>query len=397
MSAADSVRACLGAQRGAALPLTLLSLLILSVLIVAFSMLAATEPTIAGNHLMTAQARALAEAGVERALWALGNPAAPGGLPDPLPAAVPAPYDGSHLVPVSAGATPIGGFQVTVASGASAAEREITAEGWAPAGGTASGRARQRIVATAVRLRFPDPPAAVSVRGRLEVTGAAQVDGSADGSCGAKAGTFSTGVTAAAAPAEIWGRDGNAVPNEAADARQNEPVAALDPHVWTPADLDALKAAARARGAYYRGAVTFDAGHPLPDGLVFVDTVTGRHADATTPEAELASVTLRGGAAADPSGVSRGWLVVNGALAVTGDVRMRGFIYVVDSLAWAGTGQLAGALMTLNIRDAAPATIHGDPAGRARIEWSCDEARTGGGRVPQTWFIKPGTYLAVAG
>ncbi|MEK7838438.1 MAG: PilX N-terminal domain-containing pilus assembly protein, partial [candidate division NC10 bacterium] len=87
----------LSGQRGIALPMALIALLILTALVVAFSVLSTSEPTIAANHLRVAQARALAEAGVERAVWALTNSTATGGLLDPLPSPVPAPYDGSQL------------------------------------------------------------------------------------------------------------------------------------------------------------------------------------------------------------------------------------------------------------------------------------------------------------
>ncbi|PYM71993.1 MAG: hypothetical protein DME10_14190, partial [Candidatus Rokuibacteriota bacterium] len=58
-------------QRGIALPMALMILMILSVLIAAFSMLAASEPVLATNQLQVAQARAVAESGLERAIWAL--------------------------------------------------------------------------------------------------------------------------------------------------------------------------------------------------------------------------------------------------------------------------------------------------------------------------------------
>lgn len=49
-----------------------------------------------------AQARAVAESGVERAIWALNHPTDPNGLATPLPAAtVPAPYDSSTGIPIS--------------------------------------------------------------------------------------------------------------------------------------------------------------------------------------------------------------------------------------------------------------------------------------------------------
>jgi len=73
-----------GSQRGVALPMALLTMLILSALIIAFSMMAASEPLLANNQLQVAQARAVAESGVERAVWALNNPANANGIPNPL-------------------------------------------------------------------------------------------------------------------------------------------------------------------------------------------------------------------------------------------------------------------------------------------------------------------------
>jgi Tfp pilus assembly protein PilX len=78
-------------QQGIALPMALLTLLILSTLAIAFAVLATSEPLIATNQKMVAQARAVAESGLERAIWALNNPANANGLAAPLPTPVPAP------------------------------------------------------------------------------------------------------------------------------------------------------------------------------------------------------------------------------------------------------------------------------------------------------------------
>ncbi|PYN08172.1 MAG: hypothetical protein DME02_08820 [Candidatus Rokuibacteriota bacterium] len=90
-----------------------------------------TEPVIAANHMANAQARAIAESGVERTLWALTkgetDPAANGALIDPLPAPVPAPYDGSQLVNLG-----VGEFKVTVTNGPAVNERTIEAVGYVP-------------------------------------------------------------------------------------------------------------------------------------------------------------------------------------------------------------------------------------------------------------------------
>src|SRR5687768_3988436 len=89
-------------ERGVALPMAMMTLLLLTTLMLAFAVLSQTEPIIAANQLRVAQARALAESGFERALWALRNPADANGLASPLPLANPgvatstavAPYDG---------------------------------------------------------------------------------------------------------------------------------------------------------------------------------------------------------------------------------------------------------------------------------------------------------------
>src|SRR5262245_43923226 len=152
-----AIRSLLASERGVALPMAVLALMILSVLIVGFSVLSASEPTIANNHLQVAQARALAETGIEQAIWALNNPADPKGLPasSPLPAnwTVVAPYNGSQLVMVSNSGTNVGGFRVTVTAAASKAELNISAVGWVP-DETATRKAHQRVTVTVFNPQF---------------------------------------------------------------------------------------------------------------------------------------------------------------------------------------------------------------------------------------------------
>src|SRR2546425_2675797 len=91
-----------GSDAGIVVPMTLITALTVAVL--AFT---STEPFIASNQMANAQARAITESGLERALWALtkgeANPAASGALADPLPNPVPVPYDGSQYVAVGVG------------------------------------------------------------------------------------------------------------------------------------------------------------------------------------------------------------------------------------------------------------------------------------------------------
>src|SRR5207245_7028043 len=58
-------------EQGIAFPMALIVMAILGALMAAFAVLATSEPQIASNQMHSVQARALAESGVARALWAL--------------------------------------------------------------------------------------------------------------------------------------------------------------------------------------------------------------------------------------------------------------------------------------------------------------------------------------
>src|ERR1700752_588634 len=82
-------------QRGIALPLALMVLLLLTSLTLAFIGLGSNEPTIAANLRGGEQALALAEAGVEPGLWALANSLAIGWT---NPAQIPPAYNNGQLL-----------------------------------------------------------------------------------------------------------------------------------------------------------------------------------------------------------------------------------------------------------------------------------------------------------
>ena len=396
----------LSGQRGIALPMALIALLILTALVVAFSVLSTSEPTIAANHLRVAQARALAEAGVERAAWALTNKDATGGLADPLPSIVPAPYDGSVLVPVLVGATQVGGFRVTVASGAQSNERTVAAVGWVPTDASSDGRtkAHQRITATLAKIRFLDPPCALCVRGDLDIGGNSTVDSRSDTSCGNKSGTITTGATTiGSGAADVWGADGNSTRNQTgtappADIVNGYSTASFDSYLFTSSDLDALKAIAKARGTYYQGSVTFNSSNQMPNGIIFVDTTTGNNITASTPTSEFASLSIHGGAPADASGIFSGWIISNGGINISGDFRMHGMVYAVNDISYTGTGtgEIVGQMISQNIRDTVATSIDTNTGGNAAVIYNCAYAKTGGGQIPQSWFVKAGTYKEVA-
>ena len=96
-------------ERGIALPMALLALLILSTLVISFALLATSEPLISTNQKMVAQARAVAESGLERAIWALNNPGDLNGIPEAGP--VPALYNdivAGPGIPITVNGTQIG-------------------------------------------------------------------------------------------------------------------------------------------------------------------------------------------------------------------------------------------------------------------------------------------------
>ena len=389
-------------QRGIALPMALMILMILSVLIAAFSMLAASEPVLATNQLQVAQARAVAESGLERAIWALNNPGDPAGIPNPLVMAA-APYDGSTAVPVSVNGAQIGTFTVSVTNGATSNERNVVATAWGIAGSGTVLKAKQKITATVYQIRFLDPPAALVVRGEISAGGNSNVDSRSDTSCGNKAGTWSNGVTTIGGSATIYGHDGDNVANQGGDAVQNVLNSAFDPYTYSNSELSALKALAKAQGTYYQGTVSFNASTRLPNGIIYVDTVSGQNIDLnganTTPTSDFASVDIHGNAPADASGIFSGWLIVAGSLSISGNFQMHGMIYVQNDLTYTGTGtgQIDGAIISQNIRDVSATTIDTNTGGNAAIIYNCNYAKYGGGQVPQTWTIESGTYKEISG
>ena len=401
-------------QRGVALPMALLALLILSTLVISFALLATSEPLIATNQKLVAQARAVTESGLEQAIWALNNPADLNGLPTPLPGPVPAPYDGSAPIPISVNGTQIGVVFVTVTNGINPNERNVVAVGWAPTNAGSGSKAHQKIQATVSRFIFSasPPPAALTVQGQINITGNTNIDSRPDQSCGAKDGTWSVGATAVGGSGDVYGADGNNTAGQSAlsgitDVKQNVPTSAFAPFLLKNQDLNSLKAMAKAAGTYYAGAgvssLTFNAGNQLPNGIIFVDTVSGLNVDVnganTTATSDLASVSIHGNAPADPSGIFRGMIIVAGTLSISGDFHARGMVYAVNDLIYMGTGTglIEGAVMSQNIRDVSSTTIDTNTGGNSSIIYNCGYASNPGGQMPQGFTVQPGTYKEVSG
>jgi hypothetical protein len=445
--AMTNARRFLNDERGAALPIAMLALIILSALIIGFSVMASTEPTIANNQLKVAQARAVAEAGIEQAVWALNNPTEDKGmcpgtidggncLP-PVPAlwTPPERYGGNQPVSVATGGAGGGVFKITVAAATTPtlppecpplliSELCIVSRGFAP-NDTATNKAVQKIAVKVFnpKFLFKDPPAALSVRGELDAGGTSLINSRSDKTCGAKDGTFTTGNTAISGTADIYGADGDdkAQPKPAGtpydpsnptgvyDALQAVPTSTFDQYIWTNADIDALRAYAIANNGrpgvtYLQGSVTFDSSNQIPEGLVFVDTVSGN--DITqegvtppTPPPDFANVAIHGNAGSGDDGVFSGLLFVNGTLSIDGSFAMHGFAYAQNDISYhgIGTGGVWGAMMSRNIRDLSSTSIDSDLLGQSLINYNCGYIKTGGDKLPKSWSLEAGTYKELSG
>jgi hypothetical protein len=387
----DGTAGLLGNQRGVAVPLALITLLVLAALLLELSAMSATEPSIAANQLRSTQAAALADAGLERAIWALAHPRSAQGLADPLPALIPPPYDGSFLVSVTEAGVGRGGFRLTVAPSGGGNERDILAVGWTPTDdpGDARAKARHRLVATIMRIRAPADaaPCALCALGDLQVPAGAAADARDDTTCGAKLGAWTSGTAVMGPGAEIWGADGNALSNQPGDIAQLQPAEGADAWAFTSGELAALRRLAQSRGTYYRGSVAFD-GASLPrDGLVFVDTVSGAPISDATLDTDLARVVVGGGA-----GVFRGWMIVSGTLEISGNARLRGLAYALDGFAYrgAGPGGVEGQVVARGLRGGV--TVIQRTGGGPAIRFDCAAARSGDGLISFGWMLKPGSY-----
>jgi len=384
-------------ERGVAFPMALIVVAILSALMAAFAGLSMSEPQIASNQAASAQARALAESGVERALWALtkgeSTPGAPGAIANPLPSPLPAPYDGSQFVQV--GAT--GGFFVTVAPGAQANERIVTAVGYVPDATRPIAVKKIRTVVT--RVKWLDPPCAVCAGGEepagfpteLRIGGAANISAN-------NAAAFCAGVTPTAAAASRGAIMTNGTPdiNAPPDGQalwQNVPAENFSSFLFSDADIAVLKSLARARGTYYQGSQDWTS--PPPDGIVFVDTVSGNPLTDSSPSSDLITVDMHGNWTQGWSG----WLIVAGSVQISGDITMSGLVYAQNDLTFhgIGAGGITGAMISTNRRDTSSTNIDAEDTGNAPIRYDCKKVRNGGGAVTQNWFVKPGTYQEPSG
>jgi len=405
-------------QSGLAVPMALVVLVVLAGLMISFTMLSQSEPVIANNQNRGVVTRALAESGVERAIWALT-------VGSGVTGGVDAPGNGVAAGPPYNGATYIalgnGGFTVKI-TGANATGTEVTVEavGWMP-DNSSTNNAHRKI--TANLMRFPNfgfnAPCALCVKGDLEVKGSSTIDARTDTTCGRKYGTYTAGGTCIGGGncngnnGSIWGAvDNNNTKNEATDIVTNAPAANFDAFTFSDQQLAVLKQMAKTSGTYigpgspptgsatWTGTVTFNSSNQLTkDGIVFIDTISGNSPIASNPS-DYPNVDFRGNPFNPPggSGDFHGWIIVMGN--VTGfnaNGTIQGMLYVInDVTSNNGTAAVNGLVIAQNLNNSNGSQTDTSEGGNASISFNCQNAN-GGGKVPNGWFLNAGTYKEVSG
>jgi hypothetical protein len=376
--------------------MTLILMGLITALTVAFLAFTSAEPVIAANQMANAQARAIAESGVERALWALtkgdADPAANGALVDPLPNPVPGPYNGTYV------AVGVGGFKVTVTNGPAVNERTITSLGYVP--NDANPVAIKKIQTVVTKVKFLDPPCAVCAGGEAPngLATEIRVGGSASISAANTGSNYCNGVTPQAAAYSSGSVTTNGSPNLAGPSGGSALATGMSQtdmqnFLFSDADIAMLKAMAKANGTYYQGNQTFTS--PPPNGLIFVDTPSGNALGPNPPSSDLITVDIHG----NWSQGWNGWMIVAGTISISGNTTLSGLIYAQNDvdLHGAGGGSITGAVISTNRVDSQSTNVDTEDVGNAPISYNCRRVRDGGGFIPQGWFVKPGTYRDAPG
>jgi hypothetical protein len=381
-------------QRGSALPLAMMVLVLLTSLTTAFLAMSATEPLIAGNLRSGDQALALAEAAVERTRWALDNPgAAASGLTNPLPDPVPAPYNGGALIALGPGA-----YQVAVTAAPTAKDRTITATGYVlrngavlpgvppiPGANIAAMRVIQVVYSS---LGGISPPGALSTGGTVQLNGSATISGTSS-TCGPKAGVTITNVSAASGQANTINTNGSVSITGTPTGTSTITNPEFQQSLPSAADLAALKAKAQASGTYIQPTSSSITLTPT-NGLVFVDTINGQALsspfDPAVDAAKLPSVTVNGSFSAS------GWLVVLGSLRLNGSSSYTGFIFTLNDFQANGSMNIVGALMSQNAVDTVATVVDTQVNGSSSITYDCAAIATGGGTLALGYTMTSGTW-----
>lgn len=430
-------------ERGVALPLAMIALALLTSLMIAFAVLAKSEPIIANNQHRVAQARSLADSGIERVIWALNATSLNGGIDAPPATLVAAaPYDGAEMFTLG----PTGSFTVRV-TGVGANEVTVDSNGWHP-DPNATARGHRHVTANVTRITpiWDLLPCALCVRGELNVGGGALIDGRTslalgNNSCGPKLGSASyqhpdavTGqlIGGTTSPpqgaASIWGApDGNNVANQASDYSQQLNPAGFDAGMFTDSDINLLRTLAKKNGTYFGpgytrvdntgtavydptstwdGRITFSSSNQVKNGILFIDTVSGNNIPLDQSQQnpnDFADAGVTGNFwMTQITDSFRGWIFVNGKLTIEGQVKIKGLVYAMNDIvhySGTGNGEIDGQLVSRNIRDtdSTQIGIGTDVAveGNSTIRFDCNAVRNPPG-LSIVWSMKPGSYREVS-
>jgi hypothetical protein len=390
-------------EKGIALPTAMIVLSVLVALAVAFLVLAASEPQIGYNQMAASQARAVAETGVERALWALTKFDTDPGFADPPPLdgantnPAPAPYNGTVFMPVAN----LGVFKVTVADGAVANEKLITAVGFVPNQNNPT--AIKKVQVRVIKFKLIDPPCAMCAGGEappgtdtdLRIGGNATISAADTGK------NFCPGVNPKATVMSQGQTIENGSPNVTAPPGDPPPPATLPgvaqsdfaPFLLKDADMAMLKSLAKTNGTYFQGDTSLTS--PPKNGVLFVDTPSGNPLTNASPSSDIPTLDIHG----DWSSGFSGWIVVAGSLKISGNVKITGLVYAQNdaSLQGLGTGAINGAVITTNRVDTSATNFDSVDIGQAPLSYDCMAVRTGGGALPQGWTVAAGTYVEQQG
>jgi hypothetical protein len=378
-------------QRGVALPLAMVMLVVLTALMVSFAVLARSEPSIAANQMATAQALRLADSGLQLAIWGLNNSTSTGGVnlgSLTYGGTATGTYNGTTYT--SVGGT--GGFTVKVewqSPTNGTYERTVTAVGWTPSNGNTlnSHRKIQAVVQFGVVPPL-DPPCVVCVAGEVQVNGSAAAFVSNSNGCpGADPPQYAVQTVQTlqynAHPTFTgYGTSGTGAFNQTTNTSQFK---------YTADALAQFKAYAQAHGTYYTGART-----SLPTGtgpyVVYIDTVDGTDFTNSTATSNDGSLDLSG------TTTFNGTVIVAGTITLHGNVTLNGLVYSLNDLSISGTVNVNGAVISENRRDSSSTNIDTDFSGNIQMSFNCANIRNSTiNLLGQSWMVKPGNYLETAG
>lgn len=401
-------------QRGIALPLAMMVLMVFTSLVAAFVAMSATEPLITANLKAGDEALGLAEAGVERAIWALDSqvppvpPAAAGADPAPAPPyAAAAPYDGSVLIALGRGgysinvtSPPPGAWACAVAPFGSD-DRCVISSGFvmrpsapvpAAPGAIPQGDlgARRMLQVALTKFRNLDPPGPINVDGSVQMKGNSNADGANVENCAP--GTLKAGVTVTTG--NTITTQGNAQVLGSPDRQWLDP-SDFNKFLFSYTELNFLKQMAMSgRPNMHYLAPTSGSQMTLDmtnkNGLVFVDLVRGAPLPAPGfPPAvsDLSNVKITGMN-------NQGWIIVLGSLTLDGNINYKGLVYALNDMAYRGTGGggISGAVISANIVDKVATVVDTETLGNADVTYDCAAIANGGGFIPQGHYIAPGSW-----